>query len=191
MARNRAVIQRPAEIRLLASPVRQEIVDTLEALGGNAPVAAIAAALGRPSDGLYYHLRILVKGGLLEELPDAGDGRRYRTRARPSERLRLRYEPGRTPNARAVTRVIGGMLRTTKRDFEAALADPDVVTEGPRRALRASRVKGWVSPADLAELNRLQARAMALLRHDREPGDAQLMSLTWVLAPVRARPSRR
>jgi hypothetical protein len=191
MARNRAVIQRPAEIRILTSPVRQEIVDTLEALGGNAPVAAIAAALGRPSDGLYYHLRILVKGGLLEELPDTGDGRRYRTRARGSERLRLRYEPGRTPNARAVTRVIGGMLRTTRRDFEAALADPEVVTEGPQRALRASRVKGWVSPSDLAELNRLQARAIALLRRNRKPRDGQLMSLTWVLAPVRARPSRR
>lgn len=191
MARNRAVIQRPAEIRLLASPVRQEIVDTLEALGGNAPVAAIAAALGRPSDGLYYHLRILVKGGLLEELPDAGDGRRYRTRASPSERMRLRYEPGRTPNARAVTRVIGGMLRSTRRDFEAALADPEVVTEGPHRALRASRVKGWVSPSELAELNRLQAKAIALLRRNRKPRGAQLMSLTWVLAPVEARPPRR
>jgi hypothetical protein len=171
--------------------VRQEIVDTLEALGGNAPVAAIASALGRPSDGLYYHLRILVKGGLLEELPDAGDGMRYRTRARGPERLRLRYEPGRTPNARAVTRVIRGMLRTTKRDFEAALADPEVVTEGPQRALRASRVKGWVSPSDLAELNRLHARASALLRRNRKPRDGQLMSLTWVLAPIRARPSRR
>lgn len=191
MARNPAVIQRPAEIRLIASPVRQEIVDTLEALGGSAPVAAIAAALGRPSDGLYYHLRILVKGGLLEELPDEGDGRRYRTRARPSERMRLRYQPGRTPNARAVTRVIGGMLRSTRRDFEAALADPEVVTEGPHRALRASRVKGWVSRADLAELNRLQARALALLRRNRKPEGAQLMSLTWVLAPVEARPSRR
>jgi hypothetical protein len=191
MARNRAVIQRPAEIQLLASAVRQEIVDTLEALGGIAPVAAIAAALGRPSDGLYYHLRILVKGGLLEELPDTGEGTRYRTRAPRSERLRLRYEPGRTRNARAVTQVIGGMLRTTRRDFEAALADPEVVTEGPHRALRAARTKGWVSPADLAELNRLHARAMALLHGKRKPRDAQLMSLTWVLAPVQARPSRR
>jgi len=191
MARNPAVIQRPVEIKLLASPVRQEIVDTLEALGGNAAVAAIAAALGRPSDGLYYHLRILVKGGLLEELPDEGEGRRYRTRARRAERLRLRYEPGKTPNARAVTRVIGGMLRIARRDFEAALADPEVVTEGPHRALHAARAKGWVSPSDLAELNRLQARAFALLRRNRKPRGAQLMSLTWVLAPVQARPSRR
>ncbi|HTQ44567.1 MAG TPA: helix-turn-helix domain-containing protein [Polyangiaceae bacterium] len=191
MARNPAVIQRPAEIKLLASPVRQEILDTLEALGGNAAVASIASALGRPSDGLYYHLRILVKGGLLEELPDEGEGRRYRTRASRSERMRLRYEPGKTPNARAVTRVIGGMLRTTKRDFDAALADPEAVTDGPHRALHAARAKGWVSPSDLAELNRLQARAMALLRRNPKPRGAQLMSLTWVLAPVQARPSRR
>jgi DNA-binding transcriptional ArsR family regulator len=191
MSRSPAVIQRPAQIRLLASPVRQEIVDTLEALGGEAPVAAIAAHLGRPSDGLYYHLRILVRGGLLEELPDEGEGRRFRTRARRSERLRLRYEPGRTANARAGARVVGSMLRTTRRDFVSALADPDVVIDGEKRALRASRVKGWVAPADLAELNRLFARASELLRPKSEAKGAQLMSLTWVLTPVRAMPSRR
>ena len=121
----------PAEIRLLASPVRQEIVDTLEALGGDAPVAAIAGHIGRPSDGLYYNLRILVRGGLLEELPDGGDGKRYRTRAAPADRLR--YEPGKTANARAVASVVGGMLRTTRRNFVAALADADVVREEPAR----------------------------------------------------------
>jgi hypothetical protein len=53
-------------------------------------------------------------------------------------------------------------------------------------------VKGWVVPRELAELNRLQARAFALLRGARKPRDGgRLMSLTWVHAPVPAKPPRR
>jgi len=38
-------------IAVLASPVRQEIVDTVEAAGG-ATIAELAIQLGRPADGL-------------------------------------------------------------------------------------------------------------------------------------------
>ena len=61
--RMRSVVERVEQIALLASPARQEIVDTIEALGGEAAVAELAAQLGRSSDGLYYHLRHLVRGG--------------------------------------------------------------------------------------------------------------------------------
>lgn len=66
-------VRDPAQVRLLSSPVRQEMVDTLAALGGEAGVANLADQLGRPADGLYYHLRALVLGGLVEELP-GGEG---------------------------------------------------------------------------------------------------------------------
>jgi DNA-binding transcriptional ArsR family regulator len=75
MARTRAAaIEDADEIALLASPTRIEIVDTLEALGSAVTVAELAAALGRPADGLYYHLRQLSDGGLIEE-EAAPDGR--------------------------------------------------------------------------------------------------------------------
>lgn len=183
-------VEHPREVELLASPIRQEIVDTLEALGGEAPVAAIAAQLGRPADGLYYHLRLLAEGGLLDELPAGGDGRRYRTRSGRA-RMQLRYRPGATANARAVARVAAGMLRIADRDFRAALDDPAVAVEGPRRALWASRTKGWVGSADVEEINRLLARLGELLHQSRGPRRDRLLSLTWVLAPVAARPARR
>jgi DNA-binding transcriptional ArsR family regulator len=185
------VVERAEDVRVLASPARQEIVDTLEALGGEAPVAAIAAQLGRPSDALYYHLRLLVRAGLVLELPDDGEGRRYRTAVRKGTRLRLRYRPGNTKNARAVADVAGGMLRTAERDFAAAIRDPAVAAEGPLRALWASRMKGWVSEKELAEINALLARIMALLERGKRPDRAMLVSLTWVLAPVAAQPARR
>ncbi len=84
------------------------------------------------------------------------------------------------------------MLRTAQRDFAAALRDPDVVVDGPARALWASRAKGWLDDAGRGtELNKLLVRALALLGRGKPPPRARLMSLTWVTAPVAAKPPRR
>ncbi|GAA0711224.1 helix-turn-helix domain-containing protein [Dokdonella soli] len=188
--KNRGIVEDAAEIGLLASPTRVEIVDTLEALGVAVSVAELAAQLGRPADGLYYHLRQLADGGLIEEEAVA-DGRRYRTRTRVGDRLRLRYRPGATANAKAVDRATASLLRVAARDFTRALADPESVVEGPQRELWAARGKGWVGAVELAEINRLLARLMDLLQRPRKARDGKLVALSWVLAPLDAKPARR
>ncbi|HET7924582.1 MAG TPA: winged helix-turn-helix domain-containing protein, partial [Rhodanobacteraceae bacterium] len=169
-------IENPREIGLLASPTRIEIVDTLESLGGEATVAELAAQLGRPADGLYYHLRQLAEGGLLIETATP-EGRRYRTRVPEGERLRLRYKPGRNANAQAVGDVAASVLRVAGRDFKRAIADPDAVAEGPLRELWAARNKGWVGDAELAEINRLLARIIALMHRPRSGRRDRLIAL--------------
>jgi DNA-binding transcriptional ArsR family regulator len=184
------VIEDAREIALLASPTRIEIVDTLESLGSAVSVAELAAALGRPADGLYFHLRQLAAGGLIEE-EAAPEGRRYRTRSRTGNRLRLRYRPGASANARAVERVAASVLRVAGRDFARAIEDPATVVEGAQRELWAARGKGWVGTSELAEVNRLLARLMDLMQQPRSAKRDRLVSLTWVLAPLQARPARR
>ena len=184
-------IRQPRQIALLAAPARQELIDTLESLGGEASVAALAAHLGRPADSLYYHLRLLVRGGLLEELPDDGEGRRYRTHATDGARLRLQYATGASAKAAAVGRVAASMLRIAGRDFTAALADPDTVTAGELRELWASRSKGWVGPKELAEINALLARLLEVLHRPRRDDSDRLVALTWTLSPLVAKPKRR
>ncbi len=184
------VVEKADEIALLASPTRIELIDTLEAIGGAATVAELAAQLGRPADGLYYHLRQLAAAGLLIE--DVGaDGKRYRTRTPRGESLRLRYKPGATANARAVGEVAASVLRISGRDFKRAIADSSAVVEGPLRELWAARGKGWVGDADLAEINRLLGRLATLLRRPRSTRRDRLIVLSWVLAPVAAKPARR
>lgn len=191
MAQTRdSVVEDPQQIAVLASPARIEIMDTLEALGTAVSVSELAQHLGRAADGLYYHLRQLADAGLIEE--DVGaEGRRYRTRTRAGNRLRLRYKPGKTPNARAVRSVAATIARVAERDFARALADPDTVAEGPRRALWAARGKGWVSADELLEINKLLNRLMDILLAPRTPQRTQLLALSWVLAPVDAKPARR
>jgi len=190
MAHQPHIVENAEEIALLASPARIEIMDTLEALGGGVTVAELATALGRPADGLYYHLRQLADGGLIEE-EIADTVRRYRTRTRPGKRLSLRYTPGKNANARAVRSVAASMARVAERDFARALADADTVAEGPLRELWAARGKGWVGAEDLAEINRLLKRLMDLLLAPRTPDKAKLVALSWVLAPLDPKPARR
>lgn len=192
MARKRTSnrLEDARDIALLASPTRIEIVDTLEALGCAVSVSELAAQLGRPADGLYYHLRQLTDGGLIE-VEDSPDGRRYRTRSCNGERLTLRYRPGATANAEAVSRVATSVLRIAGRDFERAIGDARSVVEGPRRDLWAARGKGWVGKDELAEINQLLARLMTLLHRPRAARSDKLVSLSWVLAPVEEKPARR
>ncbi len=185
----RRAVENAGEIEVLASPTRIELIDTLEALGGDASVAELADHLGRAADGLYYHLRQLAAAGLVIEESTA-DGKRYRPRSR-GEGLRLRYRPGATANAKAVGQVAASVLRIAGRDFARALADPSTKVEGPLRELWAARGKGWVGAAELGEINRLLTRLTMLLRRPRSATRDRLIVLSWTLAPIDAKPARR
>src|SRR5262245_53730502 len=68
MARQRRFvpIDRPAQLQALASPVGQELLDGLDAAGPCA-ISDLAARLGRAPDSLYFHVRELVRVGLVVE----------------------------------------------------------------------------------------------------------------------------
>ena len=187
----RRKIDDPRRIRLLASPVRHEIVDTLSALGGAARVAVLAEHLGRHADGLYYHLKLLTKSGLIEEVSEAGEERCFRLAGTGKAPLRLAYKVERGGNAGALHDYSRGLLKVAQRDFEQALRMPDVVASGNRRQLWAARNKGWVGARDLAEINSLLERLCTLTSQKRDTERDVLVSLAFVLAPLRQRPRRR
>src|SRR5262245_10366834 len=100
----------PSAIAVLASPVRQELFDTIEALGGVATISELADQLGRPADGLYYHVERLRRAGLLVAAPvgrsPAGRSeRRYRLPVRAGRPLGLGYRPRDPRNVAAVRSV--------------------------------------------------------------------------------------
>jgi len=189
-------ITRPSAIAALASPVRQELFDTFEALGGVATIAELAEQLGRPADGLYYHVEVLRRAGVIAAAPlgrsRAGRAeRRYRIPGgRPGRQVGLLYQPRDPRNASAVRSVVGGMLRIARRDFDRAFTG-DVTVDGPHRELWAARGTGWVTPAELAAINRLLIQLATLLRRPRRPARQRLISLCFVLAPMTPRPARR
>jgi hypothetical protein len=79
------------------------------------------------------------------------------------------------------------MLRITHRDFNEAVATATAAVDGPYRALWGARVKGWISKAQLREVNRhLQGICRLMLSTDRRRG-ASLHSLTFVITPIEPR----
>lgn len=185
------------QIKALVSPVRQELIDTAQALGP-CSVRDLAREMGRPADSLYYHVKALVRAKLLEPAGERGSGRARQTLyATPSAdgKLALVYRPGDPDNAAAVTRLVAGMLRVTARDFAAAYRGGAAVTEGPGRNLWAARGKGWLTAGDVEEVHRLLDRLRRFFDRPRAEverrGPASLHALTFVIAPVDARRRRR
>jgi DNA-binding transcriptional ArsR family regulator len=177
-------------IAVFATPIRVELVTAIQALGGAATVAELAVQLGRPADGLYYHLRALVRGKLLVER-EGDNGRSYRLAVPAGQSLRLRYKPGATANAKAVAKVATSMSRLAQRDFLRALAETGTIAEGPARELWAARLRGWVDADELVEVNRLLRRLAELLLGTRPTRGGKLVALHWILAPLDAQPARR
>jgi DNA-binding transcriptional ArsR family regulator len=86
------VISSKKQLAVLSSGVRQEIADVLSQLK-RASVSTLAAALGRPADALYYHLRLLEGAGLVNKAGVARkDGRREVLYSAAGSELRIDYE---------------------------------------------------------------------------------------------------
>jgi DNA-binding transcriptional ArsR family regulator len=188
---DRYVITRGPQLRALASSTRQEILDVLARLGV-ASVAEIAGALGRPADGIYYHLRVLRRVGLVTS-PD-GRSRGARPEALFAARapeMALGYGASPAKKARAVTRIVASMLRLGVRDFRSAFASGHVRVKGPRRELWALRTTGWLSSSAIGDLNR---RIQGITRAAAKPRRGhRLYGITILLTPLahRARSAKR
>jgi DNA-binding transcriptional ArsR family regulator len=183
-------VENERQLAALSSPVRQEIVDALSQMG-TVPVSELAAALGRPADALYYHLRVLKKSGLVLHAGYQGEGVRKQELIRSvSSDLRLRYQPGEGGNTRETTAIVSAMLRLGIRDFRRAFQTEGVTVSGPARELWALRRTGRLMPEDIRGVNRaIEALAGSV---SRPRGTGRLYGITILLTPLdhRARRSR-
>lgn len=183
-------IRSPRQLAVLAAASRQEIVDVLAAMD-TASVAEIAAALGRPADSLYFHLRALVRAGLVEQ---AGyrhhRGRKQALFRTVAPELFLEYRPASKSNRRGVSAIVSSMLRLGIRDFRRAFASGKAIVSGPRRELWALRKSARLSAAQVGALNRSIKQVAAEFSPRNRGG--RLYAVTVLLTPLdhRARKSK-
>jgi DNA-binding transcriptional ArsR family regulator len=187
------VVASPRQSAVLVSAARQEIVDVLARMG-TVSVAELAATLGRPADALYYHLRALVRVGLVlragSRKSAIGTEALYRTIA---TELHLRYpsEASDRDGTRSVSAIVSSMLRLGIRDFRRALESGNARVAGPSRELWALRVTGWLSPDDVRDVNRQMRRLRSAVWKPK--GKGRLYGVTVLLTPLdhRGRNTRR
>ncbi|HKQ50281.1 MAG TPA: helix-turn-helix domain-containing protein [Phycisphaerae bacterium] len=192
MTRNRQTywIDEQRQIAALASPLRQEIVDVVTATGP-CSIARMAAALGRPPDRLYFHIRRLEAVGLLTQNGTVGNGRTaaalYDVPGRP---LRIRYDRRDKSRTRAIGAVHDGVLRLARRDLKRAMASARSVVNGPLRDTWGGRSRGWMTSTQIRRLNRLIEQMINLVRSGDARKGAKPVAFTFVLAPPRQRPAK-
>ena len=179
-------ISKPEQLDALVSGVRQDIVDTLLTVE-SMTVRELARHLGMKPSALYYHLAELERVDLVDRTErEREDGRREACYSVADARLEIRYRPSDPENRRAVTRVVGSILRLAGRDFERGFDHPDVEVDGPGRNLWGARGKAWLDEEDVKRANELLRELSALFSREPAPGGT-LCALSWVLTPVQDR----
>lgn len=179
------MIKDPRQLAALASPMRQEIVDAVEATGP-CTIARLAEAVGTPADRLYFHIRRLESVGLLLRKGVTGNGRdAAATYDLPGRPLRISYEDRSHRQMRKVAAIHDGVLRLARRDFRHAIGTPESVLAGMLRDTWGGRARGWLTPAEIRRLNRLMEELLNLVRGGSWRKDARPIALSFVIAPPR------
>lgn len=186
-----SAISSRTQLRALASPARQELLDLLSRIGP-ASAADLSLSLRRPADGLYYHLRVLQKAGLVRSVHTKTQAGRSETKFRSVSRMpAVNHDTRPGGNSPEVTAIVRSMLRLGSRDFARAAASGEVRTHGSRRELWALRSVGWLSASDLEDVNRRMRGLRDAAGRPRPEG--RLYSITILLTPLdhRARKKQR
>lgn len=175
-----------AQIRALASPVRQEIVDGLSAMGP-VSISTLARTLGRSPNALYFHIRKLEKLGLVVSRDNPGArGRPSQVYDVPGRPMALAYRPGEPKTREPMAKLVRSMTSSATRSFIKAYRPEIAVVKGFERNLWASRSKRHLSQREIEVVNHHLRALVALLNQSDigRAGKRQLMELTFVLAPA-------
>jgi DNA-binding transcriptional ArsR family regulator len=180
-------IKDPDQLELLASPIRQEIVDAVAALG-ECSARELARELGVAPDALYYHLKKLVSAGLLASVGQRAATRRpeevYRTAARD---MLMVWDLDDPQVSAAILKAMGAVLRMAERDFRRGAELPTARSGTRDRNLGGGRVTAWLTRGELEQVNGLLGRVEQIFHGARRTRSRELVSLTWLIAPMAAR----
>ncbi len=188
------VADTPAQRKALASPIRQEILGHF-AGAASLSVTELAERMGRPATALYYHVSQLEDLGFLETAGERRKGKRYEHLYRPTaERFEI-AAPGNPAAHEDAIKAIEGAQRMAIADMRDALESGDAREEGPDRNLIAFRLQGQLDPDTLAQVNEhidaILDMASRSCRDAASSDDAEFISLTLALMPLKGRKSRR
>lgn len=178
------MLSSPAQWRAISSSVRLQMVDLLRMLGPSA-VPRLAEALDRPADGLYHHVRILERAGIVRRVGTEQVGPRMQAvYSIVAKDVRLPIDRSDAKSSKQLSRVTASVLRTAERGVAAALKRGGLKQTGPERDLWCRIHTGKVDPKRLARLNALLQQIEEEMDAGRHGGEGTTMSLVMTLWPA-------
>jgi predicted ArsR family transcriptional regulator len=172
----------PAQIRVLAHPLRSRLLASLRR-HGPATATRLAAELGTNTGATSYHLRQLAEVGLVaeEERPDAGRKRWWRAEQEMSSWRRSDYDDDPDAAAAADWLAARQVARFTEQAEAWRRAEPDE----PAEWRDAAEVSDYLLELDAEQTRALSAEILAvIMRHRQEPpgpGARQVLLYVGVL----------
>ena len=172
-------ISDPESLKVLASPVRKEIVDYIEA-NGPSSIAELSVQLRHSPTALYYHVDMLVKAKLMLNCGVQKGKRRSEEVFDVVGALRVKYRPNDKKNVEACKKLTDAMLRVTSKDYKEGLHPDLAVVEGKYRNIRSMRIQAWLTKSELAEVNLHIEKITEIFKTGKRGDRKQLCSLTMV-----------
>ena len=187
------VIRSDEQRKALTSAMRLEILGAFVE-GRPLSVADIAERMGRPPAAIHYHVKLLLRVGLLKQQGSRRSGKRNQALYLPiAEMFKMEQEALKSSKASASAgmKAISSAFRMAERDFEAAIQSESTQSEGRYRNCLATRMHCRLSKAEHAELNRhlksLETFLMKVHRTHVPAEDDRFLSLTLALLPLKNR----
>jgi predicted transcriptional regulator len=185
-------ITSPRAWRILMSPVRTEIAETLRASGAMS-IAELAAAVGRPADTLYRHVEQLKAAGFVVTVGVRKSGRHLEQIidvAADDFRLELADARGEQEN-QAVVDTVRAFGRAAERAARDAAAARELRFDGPSRNIAINYELGWLTPERFQEVRALVRRLKTIMDDAKAAREGRLYMTLVIACPVaRARPKR-
>jgi predicted transcriptional regulator len=148
------IVRRADQRAALTSPLRLEVLEHF-LVAGPASVDEVAARMGRAPDSLYYHVRMLVKVGLLRPRGSRKSGKRAKSLyAVVARRIELPTRPGSAVATESTMKAMASAFRMAEREMRASLQGEPFKDQGRHRNFFAARVRSDLSRTALAEVNR-------------------------------------
>jgi len=177
-------LTRPEEVRAVSSPVAHQLVSVLERTR-RGTVAELAELTGVEAGSLYYHVRKLLRVGVLREAARQSTGGRQEVIYEITGSEVVIDPDARAPAfLAAVARSVRSRLRRVERAFVAALGDPRAVRRRRGRNLSLHQHQVRLSAADRRELYRRIEELEAWLVERDDERQATFTSLTLAVLPV-------
>jgi predicted transcriptional regulator len=179
------VIAQKEQLAAVRSPVRQELLHHMATIGP-CSVSELAAKMDRPADALYYHVKALMRVGLLHQ-----QGKRKATRrdeavySLPEKRIRFEFDPKSESSRNALIGAVAASLRLTERDFAHALEHEVVTTTGPQQDIRSRRYRTWLDKKAVVKVNKLLNELDKLLLDEDRLRKGRPYAVTYVVTPVK------
>jgi hypothetical protein len=177
-------VRTDAEWEAISSPIRVEML-VFMIVAGTCSIRELAALMNRPADGLYHHIRKLVKARIISEVGVRRVGTQkemlYRTAA--ADISIDRNISNRRTRQRTI-RLFRTIMKHALRTVEASLNSGETVLEGPRQNLRFNWLASWLDDAQLAKVHAHQDAISKILHEGLQRRDGQLVAVLTYMVPI-------